>query len=146
MGDSRQDETIGRQVIAATVAMLAEYRGVRFEKEDGKLTVKGSPDGFDIVITDEGKEALVTAEPWYCRFDDPTEVAVLVIWLLSPLARIAATYKGDVPLELSVEGQGPEGEWKTFYPIYAMSFKFAKKTHRSWTNHIVKAEKVPELY
>ena len=146
MGDSQHDETIGRQVIAATLKMLAEHRGVRYEKENGKLTVKGSPDGFDIVITDEGKEALVTADPWHGRFDDPTEVAVLVVWLLSPLTRIASVYRGDDPISLSVEGMGPDGEWKTFYPIKTVSFKVAKKTHQYRSNRVVKAEKVPELY
>ena len=146
MSNSQPDETIGRQVIAATLAILAEYRGVKYEKGEGKITVKGSPDGFDIVITDEGKEALVTAEAWHCRFDDPGEVAVLVIWRLSPLARIASVYRGDDPISLSVEGMGPEGDWKTFYPIKTLSFKLAKKTHQYRSNHIVKPDKVPELY
>ena len=140
---NQPDDTIGKQAIAATVARLGEFPDVEFEQGEDELTVKGSPDGFDIVVQDEGHGATIEAGHWHDHFSEPDDVAKYVVWLLSPRMRICVTYRGKHPVKSVVESRLEDGKWipgSTFGTLFPL---FGKKRIEYLSNTIVGAEEVP---
>lgn len=140
---NQPDDTIGKQAIAGTVARLGEFPDVGYERGDGRLTVKGSPDGFDIVVRDDRYGAVIEAGHWHDHFSEPDDVAKFVVSLLSPRMRIETTYRGKHAVKSVVESRRADGTWmpgSTFGTLFPL---FGKKRIEYLSNAIVGEEQVP---
>ena len=141
--DDRPDDTMGRQAIVATVKLLAKYPGVEYEQGEGELAIKGSVDGFDIVVRDEGQVATIGCSYWHDDFTDPEEVAKFVVWLLSPRMRLKVTYRGKHSVKGVVESKCQDGSW-TPESVFGLLIPIIGKKRTAYLgNSVVDPNEVP---
>lgn len=138
------DDQAGKRVVEAVEAMLAKYPEVVVSREERGLTLKGSPGGFDIKVTDDGHEGTVWTEMWHDHLDDPEQAAHLVVWLLSPRAQVTEKCRGGKVMLTSLHLKGSDGAWNLYSHVGRLTLAFGQKTTRVISNSVIAPEDVPQ--
>lgn len=103
--------------------LLARYQGapLKIERTETSLVVRPEvEDGFEITIYNVGDDAMVSAERWHTHYEDPTQAAFAMLWLLTPFYRIVHELKGGVLVAAWLERYEEKG-WEAMDPVYFLN-------------------------
>ncbi len=136
-------EQVGKEVIAAVMELLRNYSQVNMTLDGDELTIKGSSDGFDVIVIDDEVEATIFAGNWHGHFSVPTDAAYFVAWLLSPRSRVVRYFRRDKLSKSIVELQHPDGRWQVHGHVGFATLPFGQLRTETLSNHVLSGEEVP---
>jgi hypothetical protein len=105
--------SVGADAVAEFRRRLADWPGVEVVEGDGEVTAKGTVGGFDVLVYDDGEEAIVFGDYGvHAHFDDPAAAVDTALAMLTGECRLVLRRALGAMVSARIERRGPDGTWR----------------------------------